>query len=525
MLVIKSISVLNQFVLSCHIFFVTLISYLRLEEKMDKNSSIYTDIAKRTNGDVYIGVVGPVRCGKSTFIQKFIQNFVLDNITNKHDRARANDELPQASAGSMVMTTKPQFVPNEAVKIKINNTTMSVRLIDSVGFMVDGATGAYDNDKPRLVKTPWSDEAIPFVQAAVIGTEKVINEHSTIAVAVTTDGSFGEIPRENFVEAERRTIKQLQSTGKPFVLVLNTVNPEDEKVIELKNKLQNEYNIPVLPMNVNELKKENVDSIMTEILKEFPLEVVNIRIPKWLKPLPIENPTIKEILDTVSSAIGEAGRIGEYDTNKILFEDSQCFEPILNSNIEMGSGAVTFEIMPKEGLFYRVLSEQCGTEIKDDYELINSLKDLTLAKRKYDKLSKALEQVNETGYGIVMPSIDEMELKEPEIVRQGGRCGVKLKAEAPSLHIMKVNVETEVSPIMGGYEQSEELVKFLLKEFENNPQGIWQTNMFGKSLESLVNEGLNTKLTSMPENLQNKLRRTLTRIVNEGKGGILCILL
>lgn len=525
MLAIKSISVLNQFVLSCHIFFVPLISYLRLEEKMDKNSSIYTDIAKRTNGDVYIGVVGPVRCGKSTFIQKFIQNFVLDNITNKHDRARANDELPQASAGSMVMTTKPQFVPNEAVKIKINNTTMSVRLIDSVGFMVDGATGAYDNDKPRLVKTPWSDEAIPFVQAAVIGTEKVINEHSTIAVAVTTDGSFGEIPRENFVEPERRTIKQLQSTGKPFVLVLNTVNPEDEKVIELKNKLQNEYNIPVLPMNVNELKKENVDSIMTEILKEFPLEVVNIRIPKWLKPLPIENPTIKEILDTVSSAIGEAGRIGEYDTNKILFEDSQCFEPILNSTIEMGSGAVTFEIMPKEGLFYRVLSEQCGTEIKDDYELINSLKDLTLAKRKYDKLSKALEQVNETGYGIVMPSIDEMELKEPEIVRQGGRCGVKLKAEAPSLHIMKVNVETEVSPIMGGYEQSEELVKFLLKEFENNPQGIWQTNMFGKSLESLVNEGLNTKLTSMPENLQNKLRRTLTRIVNEGKGGILCILL
>ena len=252
---------------------------------------------------------------------------------------------------------------------------------------------------------------------------------------------------------------------------------------------------------------------------------MNIRIPKWLNPQPIENPTIKEILDTVSSAIGEAGRIGEYDTNKILFEDSQCFEPILNSNIEMGSGAVTFEIMPKEGLFYRVLSEQCGTEIKDDYELINSLKDLTLAKRKYDKLSKALEQVNETGYGIVMPSIDEMELKEPEIVRQGGRCGVKLKAEAPSLHIMKVNVETEVSPIMGGYEQSEELVKFLLKEFENNPQGIWQTNMFGKSLESLVNEGLNTKLTSMPENLQNKLRRTLTRIVNEGKGGILCILL
>ena len=492
---------------------------------MDKNSNIYLDIAKRTNGDVYIGVVGPVRCGKSTFIQKFIQNFVLDNIANKHDRARANDELPQASAGNMVMTTKPQFVPNEAVKVKINNTTMSVRLIDSVGYMVDGALGAYENDKPRLVKTPWSDEAIPFVQAAVIGTEKVIKDHSTIAIAVTTDGSFTDIPRENYVEAERRTIKQLKDTGKPFVIILNTNNPNDDKTKKLADNMQNEYESPVIVMNVNELKKEDVDRIMTEILKEFPLEVVNIKMPKWLKPLSTDNPTVKEILDTVMDAIGEVGRIGEYDTNKVLFENSESFEPILNSNVEMGNGAISFEIVPKPDLFYKVLSYSCGMEIKDDYELINCLKDLTFAKKKYDKISSALDKVNETGYGIVIPSIDEMKLKEPEIVRQGGKCGVKLRAQAPSLHIMKVDVETEVSPIMGGYEQSEELVKYLLQEFENNPQGIWQTNMFGKSLESLVNEGLNNKLTSMPENLQNKLRRTLSRIVNEGKGGILCILL
>lgn len=492
---------------------------------MDKNSNIYLDIAKRTNGDVYIGVVGPVRCGKSTFIQKFIQNFVLENIANKHDRARANDELPQASAGNMVMTTKPQFVPNEAVKVKIGNTTMSVRLIDSVGFMVDGALGAYENDKPRLVKTPWSEEAIPFVQAAVIGTEKVIKEHSTIAIALTTDGSFTEIPRENYVEAERRTIKQLQATGKPFVIILNTTSPEDNQVKKLVDNMRNEYETSVIAMNVNELKKEDVDNIMTEILKEFPLEVVNIKLPKWLKPLPMDNPTVKEILDTVMDAVGESERIGEYDTNKVLFENSESFEPILNSNIEMGNGAVSFEIVPKPDLFYKVLSYSCGMEIKDDYELVNCLKDLTTAKKKYDKISSALDKVNETGYGIVIPSIDEMELKEPEIVRQGGKCGVKLRAQAPSLHIMKVDVETEVSPIMGGYEQSEELVKYLLQEFENNPQGIWQTNMFGKSLESLVNEGLNNKLTSMPENLQNKLRRTLSRIVNEGKGGILCILL
>ena len=492
---------------------------------MDKNSDIYLDIAKRTNGDVYIGVVGPVRCGKSTFIQKFIQNFVLDNIANKHDRARANDELPQASAGNMVMTTKPQFVPNEAVKIKISNTIMSVRLIDSVGYMVDGAVGAFENDKPRLVKTPWSEEAIPFVQAAVIGTEKVIKDHSTIAIAVTTDGSFTDIPRENYVEAERRTIKQLQATGKPFVIILNTSTPEEENVRKMADNMKNEYQAPVLVMNVNELNKEDVDKIMTEILKEFPLEVVNIKIPKWLKPLPVDNPTVKEILDTIMESIDDAGRIGEYDTNKILFENSESFEPILNTSVEMGSGAISFEVVPKPDLFYKVLSYSCGMEIKDDYELVNCLKDLTTAKKKYDKISTALDKVNETGYGIVIPTIDEMELKEPEIVRQGGKCGVKLRAQAPSLHIMKVDVETEVSPIMGGYEQSEELVKYLLQEFENNPQGIWQTNMFGKSLESLVNEGLNNKLTSMPVNLQNKLRRTLSRIVNEGKGGILCILL
>jgi len=492
---------------------------------MEKNTSIYADISQRTNGDVYIGVVGPVRCGKSTFIQKFIQNFMLANIPNKHDRERTNDELPQAGDGAMVMTTKPQFIPAEAVKVKIGNANMSVRLIDSVGFMVDGATGATENDKPRLVKTPWSEEEIPFVQAAVIGTEKVIKDHSTIAVAVTTDGSFGDIPLNNFLTAEQRTIDQLKQAGKPFVMVLNTTEPNSEKTTNLVAEKSKQYGCAVVPINVNELKKEDVDNIMTEILKEFPIEVVNIKMPKWLSPLPTSNTIVKEVLETIQSSMGQTNKIGEYNANQILFENSENFEPILNSNIEMGTGAITFEVVAKEGLFYRVLSEQCGVEIKDDFQLINSLKGLTEAKIKYEKIRSALEQVEETGYGIVVPSIDEMELKEPEIVRSGGRCGVKLKAQAPSLHIMKVNVETEVNPIMGGYEQSEDLVKYLLQEFENNPQGIWQTNMFGKSLESLVNEGLNGKLTAMPINLQNKLRKTVGRIVNEGKGGIICILL
>ncbi len=492
---------------------------------MEKNSSIYTDIATRTNGDVYIGVVGPVRCGKSTFIQNFMKNFVIENITNKHDKQRAIDELPQAGDGIMVMTTKPQFVPNESVKIKINNTQMSLRMIDCVGFMVDGVEGALDKGKPRLVKTPWSDKEIPFVQAAMIGTEKVIGEHSTIAIALTTDGTIGEIPRENFVEAERRTISQLKSSKKPFIVILNTTKPNDINTKKLVSNLEKEYQSTIIPLNVNELKKEDVDIIMTEILKEFPIEVINIKMPKWLKPLDIENPTIKEILDEINGAMDGALRVGEYDSNKVLFENSSCYEPILNNNIEMSTGEITFEVVPKEGLFYNVLSEQCGAEIKDDFMLINCLKDLTHAKKKYDKIRDALDKVDENGYGIVVPSMDEMELKEPEIVRRGGQCGVKLKAQAPSLHIMKVNVETEVSPIMGGAQQSEDLAKYLLQEFENNPGGIWQTNMFGKSLESLVNEGINSKLNSMPVNLQNKLRKTVGRIVNEGKGGILCILL
>ncbi len=492
---------------------------------MEKNSSIYLDIAKRTDGNVYIGVVGPVRCGKSTFIQKFMQNFVIGNITNKHDKERAVDEMPQASEGCMVMTTKPQFVPAEAVKVKIGNANFKVRLIDSVGFMVDGAVGASEGDKPRFVKTPWTEQAIPFAQAASIGTEKVINDHSTIAICMTTDGSFGEIPRENFVEAERRTINQVKATGKPFVVLLNTAMPESEKTNKLAKNLADSYSAKVLAVNVNNLEKEDVDNIMAEILKEFPLEVVNIKIPRWLKPLPIDNPTIKEILDNVNSALENVEKVGEYNSSKVLFETSDAFEPILNNNIQLGDGAITFEIVPKDGLFYRVLSEQCGTEIKDDYELISSLKDLTYAKQKFDKISQALKQVDETGYGVVIPTLSEMELKEPEIVHQGGKCGVRLKAQAPSLHIMRVDVETEVSPIMGGYEQSEDMLKYLTEQFENNPQGIWQTNMFGKSLESLVADGLNNKLTSMPEKLQAKLRKTLTRIVNEGKGGILCILI
>lgn len=490
---------------------------------MDFNNGIYKDIANRSGGAVYIGVVGPVRCGKSTFINKCMEEFVLPNIDDQYNLSRMQDELPQSADGAMIMTTKPQFVPSEPVDISIDNISFKMRMVDCVGYLVDGALGAEENDKPRLVETPWSKERIPFSQAATLGTKRVISEHSNIAILMTTDGSFSDIPRESYAKVETKLVKELKQSKKPFVVVLNSSKPHDNETLKLKSKLQEQYKVPIVCCDVYNLSKGDIDNIMTNVLTQFPLEVVSVKIPNYLRALPKNNPIIKEIVDTVINGINEAQTIGE--GNVALFENSENFEPILSSNIQMGQGEVIYDVVAKENLFYKVLSVQCGCDINNDFELISCLKELTQAKVAYDKLKYALEQVDENGYGIVVPSLDEMELMEPEIVRHGSRCGVKLKANAPSLHIMKVNVQTEVSPIMGGVQQSEEMAQYLLKEFENNPKGIWQTNMFGKSLESLVNEDLNNKLTAMPVALQNKLRKTLSRIVNEGKGGLLCILL
>ena len=490
---------------------------------MDLNNGIYKDIATRSGGAVYIGVVGPVRCGKSTFINKCMEELVLPNIDDKYDLTRINDELPQSADGTMIMTTKPQFVPSEPAEVNIDNITFKLRMIDCVGYLVEGAIGAEENDKPRLVETPWSKERIPFKDAATLGTKRVISEHSNIAILMTTDGSFTDIARDSYAKVETKLVKELKQNKKPFVVVLNSSKPQDKETQKLKANLQEKYKVPVVCCDVYNLSKGDIDNIMTNVLTQFPLEVVSVRIPNYLRALPKNNPIIKEVVDTVINGINEAQTIG--DGNVALFENSENFEPILSSNIQMGQGEVVYDVVAKENLFYKVLSIQCGCDIANDFELISYLKELTQAKISYDKLKEALTQVDETGYGIVVPSMDEMELMEPEIVRHGSRCGVKLKANAPSLHIMKVNVETEVSPIMGGVQQSEEMAQYLLKEFENNPKGIWQTNMFGKSLESLVNEDLNNKLTAMPVALQNKLRKTLSRIVNEGKGGLLCILL
>lgn len=487
---------------------------------------IYEDIAKRTNGDIYVGVVGPVRCGKSTFITNFVNKLVLPNIEDKYNKARTIDEMPQSADGKTIMTTQPKFIPNKAVDILVKDSVkLSVRLVDCVGYMIEGAEGHTENNKPRLVKTPWSTTAVPFEEAAEIGTKKVITEHSTIAIAMTTDGSFTDINRESYVKAEEKVVKELKASGKPFIIVLNSLHPEDETTLELKDKLEDKYKVPVLNLDVANLSNENIDEIFENILQEFPLTSLRVKFPQWIQALPFDDEIVQTIVNETKSLVDSANKVGEVDTAKTIFNDSEMFEPKTISEVKMGEGVVEVEVVAKPNLFYKVLSRQCGEEIKNDFELVSYIKELAIAKVEYDKIKDALRQVEEEGYGVVSPKLEEMRLEEPEIVKQGSRYGVRLKASAPSLHLMKVDVQTEISPIVGTEQQSEDLVKYLLKEFESNPQGIWETNMFGKSLHNLVNEGLNNKIVQMPAEAQKKMRKTLSRIVNEGKGGIICILL
>ena len=486
---------------------------------------IYEDISQRTNGDIYVGVVGPVRCGKSSFITNFINQMVLPNIKNEFDRTRTIDELPQSAEGRTIMTTQPRFVPKDAVKIKIDNIDLKVRLVDCVGYTVTGAEGLTENNAPRLIKTPWSESPMPFDKAAEFGTKKVIEEHSTVGVVITTDGSFGELGRNSFVDAEERIIRELQQTNKPFVVVLYTTHPEDIDTKNLCESLSETYKTKVLPIDVLNLDKDNIAEIFEEILKSFPLYSLRVRMPRWLQALPYEDDLIQEIVMESKSIVNSALKIGEINTVEKSFASSTNFEEVSLSNIDMGEGIAYLDIKPKQDLFYKVLSRECGQEIASDFELVSLVKDLSVAKVEYDKIKDALVQVEQDGYGVVSPKMEEMRLEEPEIVKQGSRYGVRLKASAPSLHIMKVDVETEICPVVGSEQQSEDIVKYLLQEFENNKSGIWETNMFGKSLHSLVNEGLNKKILQMPLEAQKKMRKTLSRIVNEGKGGIICILL
>lgn len=489
---------------------------------------IYRDIRERTDGDVYIGVVGPVRAGKSTFITNFMQRMIIPKMSDQGETERIRDELPQSANGRTIMTTQPKFVPSEAVALDLGeNVNVRVRLVDCVGYLIEGASGSLDEEnKPRMVKTPWSDEAMPFEKAAETGTRKVIEDHSTVGIVITTDGSIEtEIPRMNYVAAEERVVGELTALGKPFVIVLNSSVPDSAETKKLAENLSAKYSAKVLPINVLSMSDDDILQIFESLLMEFPLKDIDVNISKWLQALPKENEIISSLCDTVIGACANMVKMSDAASVSRAFEASPYFDSVEVGSIELGTGKITYSVKVKEGLFYKALSDACGSEISDDFALMTYVKDLSEAKSEYDKLKDALESVKATGYGVVRPRIDEMKLEEPEIVKQGSRYGVKLKATAPSLHIMSVDVSAEVSPIMGTEQQSEETVKKMLDSFEGNTLGIWNTDMFGKTMNVLVNESLNDKLANMPPEAQKKMRKTLSRIINEGKGGVICILL
>lgn len=490
------------------------------------NVSIYKDIAARTGGDIYIGVVGPVRTGKSTFIKQFMDKLVLPNISEEYQKERANDEIPQSSSGRTIMTTEPKFIPEKGVQINIDNSSaMNVRLIDCVGYIVPSALGYIEGDQPRMVMTPWFEEPIPFNMAAEIGTRKVINEHSTIGLVITTDGSISDIPRSEYEEAEERVIEELKGINKPFIILLNCMYPESEESTALAARLTEKYGVPVQPINCLELDEEGIKKILSRILFEFPIKEICINFPRWINSLPLEHWLRTDLTETIKKSAECMHHIRDINCFETAFNDSKNIDGVSVESIDLGSGSATVMIKINNSLFYKVLAETTGLVINDEQELMDSIKDLALTKKAYSKVKDALDEVEATGYGIIMPEIEDLKLEEPEIMKQGGRYGVRLRASAPSIHLMKANITTEVSPIVGSEKQSEDLVMYLLSEFEENPVKIWDSNIFGKSLHELVNEGLHTKLSRMPADARMRIQETIERVINEGCNGLVCIIL
>ena len=490
------------------------------------NTSIYQNIATRTAGDIYIGVVGPVRTGKSTFIKRFMETQVIPNIDNVYRKERARDELPQSGSGRTIMTAEPKFVPEEAAQIQLEGGgSCSVRLIDCVGYMVKGAIGSTEDDAPRMVTTPWYDHEIPMTEAAEIGTRKVIAEHSTIGIVVTTDGSIADIPREDYLEAEERVIRELQELGKPFIVLLNSSDPSGDRAEAIARDIASRYEVKCVPVNCLTLEEEDVAAILKAVLYEFPMQELDLYLPPWVDALPDGHPIKAGLYQAIRESTAQLHHIREVEDMVGALGQSEHISEARVTALDLGTGVAAATLgLPRE-LFYQTLSEQSGFSVSDDGDLMSLLTRLSAVKAEYDKVAGALKDVRETGYGIVVPGIDELTLEEPEIMKQGGRYGVRLKASAPSIHMIRADIETAVSPIVGNEKQSEDMVNYLLQEFEGDTSKIWQSNIFGRSFHELVSEDLQTKLKRMPEDARNKLRETLERIINEGSGGLICIIL
>ena len=491
-----------------------------------EDRKIYEDIALRTEGDIYIGVVGPVRTGKSTFIKRFMETLVIPNIENVYRRERARDELPQSGSGRTIMTAEPKFVPEDAVAVTVDGgAAFQMRMIDCVGYLVPGAVGQLEGEQERMVTTPWFDHEIPMAEAAEIGTRKVISEHSTIGIVVTTDGTITDIPREDYLEAEERVISELKELGKPFVVLLNSAYPDSDRARAIRSDIAQRYDVTCVAVNCLELSQEEINSILKSVLYEFPVKELDLFLPPWVDALPQEHSIKQALYAAIREGTENLRRIRDVESAVNSFQNCEVVSGARISSIDLGTGVSAAALELPRSLFYNTLSQQSGFQIGDDGDLMALLTELAGVKRSYDKVADALKEVEETGYGIVVPPIDSLVLEEPEIMKQGGRYGVRLKASAPSIHMIRADIETEVSPIVGGEKQSEDMIHYLLQEYEGDSSKIWEANIFGKSLHELVNEDLNAKIKRMPEDARVKLRETLQRIINEGSGGLICIIL
>ena len=487
--------------------------------------NVYKDIKARTGGEIYIGVVGPVRTGKSTFIKRFMERMVLPEIQDEHSKNRTRDELPQSAAGKTIMTTEPKFIPKEAAQIQLEDGIQAkVRLIDCVGFMVDGASGHIENEKERLVKTPWFENDIPFTRAAEIGTRKVINDHSTIGIVVTTDGSFSELRREDYIKAEEMAIHELKDIGKPFIILLNSDRPYSEETGRLAREMQEGYGVTVMPVNCEQLKREDIFQVMEKVLKEFPVTEVDFFIPKWLEILPASHWLKEQVVQSATELMSRVRHMKDVPSDW-SDSSSEVTQSMRVNQMNMSDGIVSVQVTLDDGYYYQILSDFAGIPITDEYQLMQKLKDLAAMQGEYDKVLNALNQVRMKGYGVVTPLRSEIILDEPQIIKHGNKYGVKMKAEAPSINLIKAHIQTEIAPIVGSEQQAEDLIAYMKENAKRKEEGIWDTNIFGKSIEQIVEDGIQAKVNQLTEECQMKLQEALQKIINDSNGGMICIII